>query len=129
MNVRRSAGSGRKYPHHLEFIRSLPCLTCGKFPPCQAAHIRCGTDGGIGLKPSDRYAVPLCSACHARQHQLGERSFWQSVGIEPHPYAAVLWLCSGFSETGQRIVRKALYPVRQRPRGDKLRFRWPDPWA
>ena len=83
--------TARHNPAHLKFIRSLPCLACGKFPPSQAAHIRCGTDGGIGLKPSDRYVVPLCDACHAAQHQLGERSFWAAVDIDPLPYASALW--------------------------------------
>ncbi len=59
---------------HLEFIRSLPCIRCG-CSPSQAAHIRKGTDGGISLKPSDNFTVPLCHKHHQEQHKLGEVSF------------------------------------------------------
>src|SRR5215813_891921 len=47
---------------HLAFVRLLPCVACGKAAPSDAAHVRTGTDGGTGMKPGDRYAVPLCSA-------------------------------------------------------------------
>ena len=64
---------------HLAFIRLLPCVKCGRNRTTQAAHIRKFTDGGTGLKPSDNYTVPLCSKCHAEQHQKGEVSFWGGV--------------------------------------------------
>lgn len=60
---------------HLQFVSSLPCVICRK-NECEAAHIRKGTDGGIGLKPSDCYVVPLCRGCHLTQHKWGELSFW-----------------------------------------------------
>ena len=47
---------------HLAFIRQLPCVACGKAAPSEAAHVRTGTDSGVGMKPGDRYAVPLCAA-------------------------------------------------------------------
>lgn len=40
------------------------------------------TDGGMGLKPSDRWCVSLCSAHHAEQHRLGEPAFEQRYGID-----------------------------------------------
>lgn len=60
---------------HLAFIRTLPCVTCGN-RPSQAAHIRKNGDGGVGVKPSDNRAVPLCPSCHYIQHQIGELRFW-----------------------------------------------------
>ena len=45
------------------------------------AHVRIGSGAGMGQKPSDWRTVSLCggpSGCHARQHQQGEATFWQS---------------------------------------------------
>ena len=44
---------------HLVFVRQLPCVACGKAAPSEAAHACTATDGGVGMKPTDRYAVPL----------------------------------------------------------------------
>jgi len=46
---------------HLDFVRQLPCVACGKTAPSEPVHVRTGTDGGVGMKPGDRYAVPLCT--------------------------------------------------------------------
>jgi hypothetical protein len=67
-------------------------------------HIRIGTDGGTGLKPSDRYTVPGCNRCHHRQHQIGERTFWAEVGIDPIWVADDLWEISPSSELGYGAV-------------------------
>ena len=64
-------------PKHLASVRKMRCASCGK-SPSQAAHIRIGTDGGIGIKPSDCYTMPLCSDCHTKQHNQGEASFWSN---------------------------------------------------
>lgn len=64
---------------HLAYIRTLPCMRCSK-KPSEAAHVRNGTDGGMGLKPSDCFVVPLCHSCHAFQHQTGEDTFWDMMG-------------------------------------------------
>ena len=42
----------------------------------------CGTDGGQGIKPSDRWVVSLCRAHHAEQHGIGERAFEGRYGLE-----------------------------------------------
>jgi len=41
--------------------------------------IRIGSGAGMGEKPDDWRCVPLCGGpegCHARQHRIGERTFW-----------------------------------------------------
>jgi hypothetical protein len=68
--------------------------------------VRCGTDGGTGYKPSDRYSVPLCTACHAEQHR-GELSFWAALGIDPLNVALRLWTVSGDLSAGERVVFRA----------------------
>lgn len=60
----------------LAYIRTLACISCGAPPPSEAAHIRLGLAGGMGLKPADTSTVPLCDACHRLQHQIGEVKFW-----------------------------------------------------
>lgn len=103
---------------HLSFIRSLPCCVCGR-APCDAAHVRNGTDGAMGRKPSDRWCVPLCQAnilpkdgmwgggpgCHNEQHHYGEESFWAGKS-DPLGLAEHLWRVSGDMEAGMRAVER-----------------------
>ena len=97
----------RRRVQHLAFIRQLPCVTCGKAAPSDAAHVRTGTDGGVARKPGDRYAVPLCTACHAKQHRVGELTFWSAFRIDPLNVALRLWTVSADVEAGERIVFRA----------------------
>jgi hypothetical protein len=103
-NLRRKAS-------HLAFIRLLPCVACGIRPiqgfASDAAHIRTATDGYSGGKPSDRYTLPLCRACHTRQHSVGEVTFFAALRIDPLDAASALWTHSGNLEAGERIVFRA----------------------
>jgi hypothetical protein len=69
--------------------------------------VRTGTDSGVGIKPGDRYAVPLCSACHARQHRIGELTFWSALRIDPLNVALRLWTVSSDLVAGERTVFRA----------------------
>jgi hypothetical protein len=97
----------RQRAQHLAFVRQLACVACGKAAPSEAAHVRSGTDGGVGVKPSDRYAVPLCTACHARQHRIGELTFWSALRIDPLNVALRLWTISADIKAGERTVFRA----------------------
>jgi ribosomal protein L44E len=71
---------------HEKWVRGFACSSCGHHGspdnPIEAAHIRLGTGGGMGIKPSSRWVVSLCRNCHQHdQHQKGERSFWNKLGI------------------------------------------------
>lgn len=73
-------------PHQRWIRTEWACTACGsfgdKFNPIEAAHLRLGTGGGMGLKPSDRWILPLCHRCHnADQHQRGEVTFYRKLGI------------------------------------------------
>ena len=79
-------------PAYLALIRQLPCLKCGMEPSSEAAHVRYnsgahGKHNGMGKKPADRWAVPLCGDCHRTDrdalHQIGEGLFWYLLGIDP----------------------------------------------
>jgi len=69
--------------------------------------VRTGTDGGVGIKPSDRYAVPLCTACHAKQHRVGELTFWSALRFDPLDVTLRLWTVSADLAAGERIVFRA----------------------
>ena len=97
----------RRRMQHLVFVRQLPCVACGKAAPSEAAHVRIGTDGGVGRKPGDRYAVPLCAACHAKQHRVGELNFWSGLRVDPVNVALRLWTVSADLEAGERTVFRA----------------------
>jgi hypothetical protein len=88
---------------HLNFIRSLPCLICGVFGS-EAAHLRKGTDGGIGLKPSDKFTTPLCHNCHAEQHRVGELRFWQDID-KVKEFCNSIYKVTGNKKEGLKIVR------------------------
>ena len=98
----------RRAVAHLAFVRSIGiCIGCGAECQCQAMHVRNNTDGGTGLKPSDRFSLPGCPTCHARQHRIGELTFWGELGIDPLDAACRLWTVSGDVEAGRRIIFRA----------------------
>ena len=97
----------RRRAQHLGFIRQLSCVACGKAAPSEAAHVRTGTDGAAGLKPSDRYSLPLCNSCHSLQHEFGELTFWGALRMDPLNVAFRLWTVSGDTIAGERIVFRA----------------------
>jgi len=68
---------------HCSFLRSHHCSIAGCMDmPIEVAHVRMGSGAGIGEKPSDHRAVPLCSAHHRRQHEIGERTFWAGIDLD-----------------------------------------------
>lgn len=73
----------------LQYLRRLPCTVCPAPAPSDAAHIRMASPErgklptGMQVKPSDRFAVPMCRACHSSQHSMSEARFWASHGIDP----------------------------------------------
>jgi hypothetical protein len=97
----------RRRQQHLTFVRQLPCVACGKAAPSEAAHVRTGSDGGVGVKPGDCNAIPLCTTCHARQHRIGELTFWSALRIDPVNVALRLWTVSADIQAGERTVFRA----------------------
>ena len=93
---------------HLRWIRTLPCATCHKPAPSEASHIRAGTDGGMGLKPSDWFCIPQCRECHAELHR-GEKRFWEkNGGIEKAlSLSNGLWVRTG--DTDQALLMIARF--------------------
>lgn len=69
-------------PAHLKFVRSHACCGCGKYERIEAAHVRNGTDGGMGMKPGDYWTISLCAGCHGLQHRIGEQAFEEHCNID-----------------------------------------------
>jgi hypothetical protein len=68
---------------YLTWIRTLPCLICGRNTGIEAAHTG---PHGIAQKSSDRSALPLCARHHRTgadsYHKLGPRAFERHHRVE-----------------------------------------------
>lgn len=68
----------RNFPSHLAWVRKFVCVAF-KAAECdgrmEAHHVKETAGGGMGIKPADYWAVPLCSHHHATLHQIGAKSF------------------------------------------------------
>lgn len=76
------AERGKRSPAHRAWVRGFACSACGSTEAIEVAHVRVGTDGGMGIKPSDKWCISLCKSCHAQQHQQGEKTFEKAHGID-----------------------------------------------
>lgn len=74
--------SSRSCPGHRAWVRKHHCSVPGcKRLPIECAHVRNGTDGGTGIKPSDKWTISLCKQHHVEQHSMGERAFEERYEI------------------------------------------------
>jgi hypothetical protein len=80
--------AGKRSPAHRAWVRGHACCACGSQTAIECAHVRVGTDGGTGHKPSDKWCISLCKECHSRQHQIGEPAFEREHGINMKALAA-----------------------------------------
>lgn len=91
---RPKADSGLRCPAHLNWVRRHACCACGATAGIEAAHVRTGTFGGMGMKPSDKWALSLCGECHSLQHRLGEQSFSALKAIDMRELAEAFYRAS-----------------------------------
>ena len=79
----RSERGSRSCPAHRAWVRRHHCSVPGCVSlPIECAHVRSGTDGGVALKPSDRWCISLCGDHHAEQHRIGGPAFQARYGID-----------------------------------------------
>lgn len=77
---------------YLDWIRSLPCCSCGRasseFQPTHPHH---STGAGMAMKAPDREALPLCARCHRDFHDgngfcdgwnRAQRHLFQALAVE-----------------------------------------------
>lgn len=87
---------------HLVNVRSLACSVCPVRERIEAHHLKSGPaarERGLGLKATDRWAVPLCWAHHLELERVtgskGERAWFARWGIDCHELAQGLWNARG----------------------------------
>ncbi|MGZ2411017.1 hypothetical protein ACUXST_000414 [Sphingomonas sp. F9_3S_D5_B_2] len=79
----KPAQLARSCPAHRAWVRSHHCSVpnCRR-QPIECAHVRSGTDGGLGIKPSDKWVISLCAFHHRQQHRIGEAAFEAQHGVD-----------------------------------------------
>lgn len=102
---RRKHG-GRVCQAHRAWVRRHHCSVpeC-RMLPIECAHVRMGTDGATGLKPSDRWTISLCRQHHTEQHQIGETSFATKYGLD------LIELAMAFADCSPHKAQLRLPPV------------------
>lgn len=84
--------ASKNAPAFLQWLRTKNCCIGGTCAGrIEAAHVRTGTDGGMGSKPSDRYAIPMCASHHAEQHMAGEATFSERHNVNMKSMADHFW--------------------------------------
>jgi len=102
LTLHRATKLQRTCPGHRAWVRRHQCSVANcRRRPIECAHVRRGTDGGVALKPSDRWCVSLCAFHHAEQHRLGERRFEAKYDLDlaalaiqfavHSPYRSKIW--------------------------------------
>lgn len=71
-----------KSEKYLQFVRRQPCIICYELPS-EAHHVRFSNNSGIGMKPADIWAIPLCHTHYASIHAVGQKTFcaWYDIDI------------------------------------------------
>lgn len=90
---------------YLEAIKSLPSCVSGR-SPCDPHHLRMVAERGVGMRATDRWALPLTRAEHWGVHSIGsslEVQWFKVRGIYCLALATVLW---GAWEDGEESLRR-----------------------
>jgi hypothetical protein len=121
MNVREP--SVIRCPSHLKWVRGCECAVSGKLQQLgdgyakhhtcegkiEAHHVREGDHGqGMGQKPDDSTAVPLCSHAHKRGHDIGWQTFEKEWRVNLSSIAEALWKASPHGIKYRREHDKAM---------------------
>lgn len=101
-----------------QYVRGCVCIIAGRgghvcSGKVQFCHVRGGTDGGLGVKPSDCFGVPICAEGHIPdQHQHGEVAFQRKYGVNLREAAEGYW--NDWLRQQPRDVREAVSEARQK---------------
>lgn len=72
----------RRCPSHTKWVGEHGCCVAGcTGRPIEVAHVRTGTNGAMGLKPTDDWTISLCRDHHSEQHRIGEPTFEKEYGL------------------------------------------------
>ena len=75
---------------------------------------------GIGRKPDDSRAVPMCRSCHTKQHSLSEEYFWSISLSDPFELAANYYKEYG-GKGGKAKGPRKIKP--RKPRGQRAKIK------
>lgn len=91
-------------PAHLAWCRTRRCIAEGQecLGRIEAHHVRENGNGGMGMKPGDDDAVPLCSYHHAELHRIGALTFQSRHGCDLDKQAAAHWQASPHRHKAQQ---------------------------
>lgn len=106
---------------YLGWIKGLPCVACavrGRVNiQSEAAHCKLAIaahgwrEAGVQEKSDDRRALPLCPEDHRGQngeHSVGQRAFWDRLGICPGCLAMALASAYDAQESGSAVIWQAV---------------------
>lgn len=76
-------GRGMNERQRQDIIRGLGCLVPGcRLEPVELHHVRSAATSGTGLKPSDKWIVPLCWWHHQEGDRIGWQTWRRKYGID-----------------------------------------------
>ena len=92
---------------HLAMIRTLPSCISGR-QPCDPHHLRVKGERGVGLKATDKWAVPLTRDEHDEVHKVGSRkeeAWFAARGISNcYELASALWAAGKSRDLMLRVL-------------------------
>ena len=92
---------------HLALIRQLPCCVCQR-PSGEAHHLKISAERGMGMRATDKWAVPLCHEDHIngveRVGSRNEVAWFRKHGVSPLDLAAGLWAVTGNLDAMQAVM-------------------------
>lgn len=100
-------------PPHLTLVRQMPCCICLRSRPLVVVdphHLRgdeAARERGVGMRATDKWAVPLCRDEHDALHRLSsrrEKQWFYDGGIDPYDLAVALWVSTGDLERMVNIL-------------------------
>lgn len=93
---------------HLALLRKLLCCVCGSREPNECHHLKQDTnERGMGLRSTDKHAIPLCRHHHAEVEGVGsknERQYFLDKGIDALALADALWRNTGDQDRMHKII-------------------------
>ena len=95
----------------MALIRQLPSCLLGSDPPNDPHHLRIKAERGMGMRATDRWAIPLSRYEHNLCHCIGskhEEAWFRSKGVNAIRLANELWEATGDLEAMTLIVAKYL---------------------
>lgn len=101
---------------YLAAIRRLPSCVSGR-SPCDAHHLRLIEERGVGMKATDRWALPLTRAEHYGVHSVGsqlEVAWFSARNCNCYFLAAALWDAwneEGYDEMCRRFEAITGFPA------------------